>query len=402
MQAKTLSVKTATVLAMAMALGPFALDTYLPAFPVIAQSLDVSVHQVSLSISLYIFVLALGQLFGGPLSDRFGRSKVMLSGIALFAIASIFLSFANSLSEFLLLRVLQALGGGAATVTVPALVRDRLSGTEAAKFFGLIGLFMALAPAVAPNIGSLILVMAEWHYIFVFLGAYALVAMLLLSQTVFKQKAPTVVKEKIDIIKRYKQVIANRPALRFIVIGSLTSSILMLFIAHASYIYQGHFEVTPGTFSLLFSANVVLMLVANLSNRFLLNHYSAFQILRGSLTLQAGAILLLITISLFQPVLILFVLAMVFTIGALGATSPNIQACYMDYFEKNGGTAAALMGATQFSVAGIVSAASTLLPEGILSIVLAQGACSLICVLLIWRMQTDSVQTQTSDITPHY
>lgn len=390
MQSNTLSLKTATILAMTMALGPLALDTYLPAFPAIAQSLNISVHQVSLSISIYIFVLAVGQLFGGPLSDRYGRSKIMLLGMGIFAIASALLAYSSSLGTFLSFRIIQAFGGGLATVTIPALIRDRLSGKEAAKFFGLIGLFMALAPALAPNIGSVILTLTEWHYIFVFLALYALIAMLLLLRTVFKHQVAEVKTEKVSAIRRYQQVIVNRAAMRFVLIGAFSYSVLMLFIAHSSYIYQTHFKVSPSTFSLLFSANVVLMLIANMANRYLLNHYLASQILRWSLLLQGLGIVALIGVTLLKPELWLFVAAMVMTIGIMGATLPNIQACYMEFFEKHGGTAAALMGATQFSVAGLISASSTLLPEGVLSIVLAQALCSFLCLILAYSKSKKS------------
>ena len=98
----------ALVLAMAMALGPLALDTYLPAFPAMASDFGVSVHQVSLTISLYVFVMAFGQLFGGPMSDRFGRDRIMLLGMAVFSAASLLISLSDALNEVLILRIIQA------------------------------------------------------------------------------------------------------------------------------------------------------------------------------------------------------------------------------------------------------------------------------------------------------
>ncbi|GHE88968.1 multidrug effflux MFS transporter [Thalassotalea profundi] len=374
----------AAVLAFVMALGPFALDTYLPAFPFIAETMNTSVHQVSLSISLYVFVLAIGQLSGGPLSDYLGRSKVMLTGITIFGIASILLAFSTSLPEFLILRILQAFGGGWATVTIPALVRDRLSGVEAAKFFSLIGLLMILAPAVAPNIGSLLLTIFHWEAIFVFLAIYSVVALILLKTLIFKESSVRPTKENISVWQRYKIVLSIRPAMRFMLTGTFAFSVMLLFITHASFIYQNHFGVTPTVFSLFFSANVVLMLIFNLANRRLLEHYASEQILRWFVLLQGIGILLLILFTLINADLSLFVMAMVLTIGSMGAVFPNVQACYMEFFSKNGGTAAALLGATQFSIAGIIATLSTLMPESLISIILSQAVCSLICITLIW------------------
>ena len=373
----------AALLAMTMALGPLALDTYLPAFPDIATHLGVSVHQVSLTISLYVFVLAFGQLSGGPLSDHYGRQHIMLAGLAVFTVASLLILQASSLEEFLLLRALQAFGGGWAVVCVPALVRDRLSGREAARFFSLIGLLMVAAPALAPSIGSLLLTQFGWLSIFLFIGVYAAVVLVLLKITIFRSYERPVHQQPVSMLSRYRAVISNRPAMRFMATGAMAFSIMMLFITHSSFIYQQHFGVGPGLFAVLFAANVGLMLVMNLLNRKLLNYFAAQKILRWALTAQLAAIGVLLVISFTPAPLAVFVPSMVLSIGILGAVSPNIQACYMEYFPQHGGTAAALMGATQFSVAGLISAASALLPESVSAVVLAMAVCSMICVLLV-------------------
>jgi len=374
----------ALILAMAMALGPLALDTYLPAFPAMASDLGVTVHQVSLTISLYVFVMAFGQLFGGPLSDHFGRDRIMLAGMALFSVASLLIWFTDNLTEVLILRVLQAFGGGWAMVCVPALVRDRLSGQEAARFFSLIGLMMVVAPAVAPSIGSALLAFTGWSGIFIFLCIYSFAVTILLRLLVFSGYQRPVHAEHISFIGRYKAVLATRPAMRFMFAGAMGFSVMLLFITHASYIYQQEFGVSPSVFALLFGANVIMMLVMNLLNRQLLRRFIPAQILRWVLTIQFFAILLLMAVTYAGAGLWLFVPSMVLAIGLLGAVSPNTQACYMEYFPQHGGTAAALMGATQFFVAALISAASTQLPESVLSIVLTQAACSALCVLLMW------------------
>ncbi len=375
----------AVIMAMTMALGPLALDAYLPAFPAMAASLNVSAHQISLSVSIYVFVLALGQLVGGPLSDRWGRAPVMLAGLTTFGVASFLIGHAQTLNQLLLLRALQAFGGGWATVCVPAMVRDRLSGVEAARFFSLIGLIMILAPAIAPSLGSLILMSYNWPAIFIVLTIYAL-ALALLSKRVlfrgnFKPPAPT---EVLSIWKRYGVVFSVRPALRYMLLQTFSFAVMLLFITHSSFIYQEHFGASESKFALLFGANILFMVIANLSNRKLLKQLSPQNILRWSITLQAIGILLLILVSTLAPVIWLFLPAMMITVGAMGAVTPNTQACFMEYFSRNGGTASALLGATQFSVAGLISAASALLPETILAVVLAQAGCSLICLLLVW------------------
>ncbi|GAA6186618.1 multidrug effflux MFS transporter [Aliiglaciecola sp. NS0011-25] len=384
-QPNTTHAGVAAVLAMTMALVPLALDTYLPAFPLIASSLDISVHDVAKSVAVYVFVLAFGQLSGGPLSDRVGRQKVMLIGMFIFAASSLLLAITNSQPMFLFLRAMQAFGGGWAVVTVPALVRDRLAGNEAAKFFSLIGLLMVCAPAISPILGSSIIAFLDWRFIFAFLCLYSVITLVTVKRIVFKHKEPNVIKTRVSTWRRYSDVISNRQAIRFILIGSLAFSVLILFLTHASFIYQQHFNVSPVQFSALLSANVVMMLIVNLSNRRLLNYFPTIDILRWGLTIQSIALLILIIMGCLDAPLWLFAIPMIIAIGVLGAVSPNIQSCYMDYFQQNSGTAAALLGATKFSIAGIISGISTLLPESLVYIVLVQLFCSLGYIVVIWR-----------------
>ena len=157
----------------------------IPAFPVIGESLGVSQQAVSLSVSVYVFALALGQLVGGALSDRFGRQRVLMSGLAIFAMASLVIGTAETLEVLLGGRAVQAFGAGWTLVSVPALVRDRVAGRDAAKLFSMMGFIIVLAPGIAPSIGSAILALGSWHYIFFALAAYALVLVPLLIKVLF-------------------------------------------------------------------------------------------------------------------------------------------------------------------------------------------------------------------------
>jgi DHA1 family bicyclomycin/chloramphenicol resistance-like MFS transporter len=285
----------------------------------------------------------------------------------------------------LLGRSVQGFGGGWIAVCVPAIVRDHLSGQEAARFFSLIGLMMILAPGIAPGIGSSILLHFDWTAIFVLLFSYAIVLGIMLRLVVFATPGkPPASHAGVPVWSRYRAVLRTRPALRFMFLQTLCFSVMLLFITHASFIYQQHFGASPTRFAFLFGANIIVMMVAVLANRWLLNRIRARDILRWSVTIQAAGILLLILVMLTSPKLWLFLPAMMITVGAMGAITPNTQACYMDYFPQHGGTASALLGATQFSIGGLISAGSALLPETVLAVVLAMAGCSWLCLLLVW------------------
>jgi len=393
---------TAVLLAMTIALAPFSLDTYLPAFPFMAESLNTSVEQISLSIGVYVFTIALGQLIGGPLADKHGRALVMTSGLILFAASSFLLSRATSLHGLLLLRMIQAFGGGFATVCVSAIVRDLFSGKEAARFFSSIGLIMILAPAVAPTLGSALLMWSGWRGIFVFLTIYALVLLPglyfgLLSK-LNKTKSPMAAT---SMWAKYRAVLSVRKAMPFLFIQTLSFTVMLIFISHSSFIYQQHYGASPQLFAALFAANIGLMMVMNLGNRVALNRFSPVFILRCAQVLQCIGILLLIAVLLFYPTLELFVPAMVITIGSMGAITPNSQASFMEYFEELGGTAAAVLGACQFALAALITSAATIiLPQTVGYIVGLQAVFAFASLFIGYAFASDELPFKASQITP--
>lgn len=374
-------------LASTMMLGPFSLDTYLPAFPAIADSLGVGEQQVALSVSVYIFSLAFGQLIGGALSDRYGRKLILFSGLLMFAVASLALAMTNSLNVFLLGRMVQAIGAGWALVSVPALVRDRVHGQEAAKLFSLMGLIMVVAPGIAPSIGSALLKIGPWSIIFIFLAIYAVIIIPLLMGTVFRE-APTTKAggaQVTGMLRRYLEVLTTKPALPFIAWQAGSFSVMMMFITHASFIYQTHFGQSEDAFALMFGANIIAMFCLNLANRALLSRISALRVLQIATSLQTVGILLLITAAIMDWPVYAFLPAMMLTIGVVGAITPNIQACFMEYFPNSGGTAAALLGAAQFGIAGTLSALSALIPHTLLAVVLAMAVCAAVALTFMLR-----------------
>lgn len=377
-------------LGFTMMLGPFAIDTYLPAFPMLAESLGVEIHAVALSISVYMAAFAVGQLVGGALSDHFGRQRILVIGLLVFSGASFLLTAIDTLAGLLAGRVLQAFGAGWAAVSIPALVRDRVHGQQAAKLFSMIGLVAIVAPAIAPSIGSLLLQFGSWEIVFVFLGLYALALQPLLAVTVFGgPKAAKPPRQRSNILLRYREVLQNRQALPFI--GWQTSAFagLIIFVTYASYIYQLHYGRSEQVFALLFACNIITMFAFNLGNRLLLNWLPPLRILQGATALQVLGGLALIAVAAADGPLVLFLPAIMLYAGTLGAISPNNQACYLEHFSRNSGTAAAVMGTTQFGIGGLLSGLTTLLPHTLLSVSLCIAGCALSGGLfLLWSLKT--------------
>ena len=377
---------TAVLLASAIAMGPFTIDTYLPAFPQIAGHLDIEIHQVSLSISIYVFFVAFGSILGGPLSDRYGRKCVMMTGFLVFLVASVMLSRSQSLAELLGWRAVQAFGGGWIGVSVPAIIRDRVNGKEAARMFSLVGLIMYIAPAIAPTVGSTLLELGSWRTIFGFLAVYAGIVGLLIWNQLLANYPVNPHIQKQNLISSYRSVLEQPLALRFIVINGLMFSVMIVFITHASFIYQEWFGLSSYHFSLLFAANIIAMTLMNLLGRRLLHYFEPVQIVKMATAFQCAMMLSLLIVVLFMPKLALFVPFLMLTVGSLGASAPNIQASYLYFFGKNSGAASALMGSIPFIITGIISALSSVASDGtLLPIALIMFACSVCAAGLAWN-----------------
>lgn len=371
--------RLALLLGMTVALGPLALDTYLPAFPQIAADFGVDLPAVGRTLSIYVFTLGVAQLIGGPLSDRYGRRVILLSGLGIFGLASLMVAGAQSLSDMMLWRVVQGIGGAWCAVSVPAIVRDRTSGNESARLFSLIGLIMFVAPALAPSIGSVTLYFGDWPGIFLMLAGYALILAITLRALLFRNLPPA---ERVrtpvyTLLTNYLTVLGNRTAMRFVAMQTLAFSVMLVFITHASFIYQDWFEQSNTAFSLLFAANIIAMVIANLLNRRLLMSFHSTSILRAAVTLQVIAVLALLGFVLAGAGVAPVAAALVVAAGSMGAVAPNNIANALEFFPRLGGTAAALLGATQFTLAGVISAVSTWLADGtLLPIALVMAACS--------------------------
>lgn len=372
--------RLAILLGMTVALGPLALDTYLPAFPDIAEQFGTDLPAVGRTLSVYVFVLGIAQLFGGPLSDRYGRRIVLLSGLGIFAVASLFLAASSSLDQMLAWRIVQAIGGAWAAVSVPAIVRDRTRGNESARLLSLIGLVMFVAPALAPAMGSLILHYASWPAIFLVLTLYALLLAVVLRAFLF-DKLPRADRSDTPLytlLTNYLKVMGHATAMRFIALQTLSFATLLIFITHASFIYQEWFGLGNAAFSALFAANIVGMVGANLLNRQLLLRHASYRILRVAIVVQAVGMIALMALAVSGAGVVPIAILLVLVAGSMGAVAPNNIANILDFFPRLGGTAAAFMGAMQFTLAGLISAASTWLADGTLRpIMLFMAACSL-------------------------
>ena len=371
-------------LGMLTAITPLATDLYLPALPIMPGELNTTASNIQMTIGVMTFGVALGQLFGGPISDTMGRKLPLIVGNLLCVISSIICAFAPNIEILLLGRFLQGLTGSVGVVIAKAIARDFASGQELTKLFALLMMVNGLAPVLAPLIGGQLLLFTTWRVIFV-LAVFS--AILLVGSLLFRESLP---KEKritggVGVaVKNYITLIKDKPFLGQTLIQLFAFGGFFAYISGSSFVYQNIFNLSAQEFSYLFGINSCGIVLASAISSRVSNVITAKQLLTFSLwQLTIGSLLFLIAMifewSLIPVTTILFFT--VCTVSLFGSASFSMA---MTNYGKMAGSASAILGFASMFAAGIVSPLvgiggdHTGIPMGITMLVCA--VLSLLCL----------------------
>jgi MFS transporter, DHA1 family, multidrug resistance protein len=346
------------------AMGPFAIDTYLPAFPEIARDFGTDVAHIGLSLSSYFLGICLGQLVYGPILDRFGRRSPLLWGLGVFAAASLLCAWAPTTEALIALRFLQALGGCAGMVAGRALVRD-LFPDDAADVFSSLMLVMGVAPIIAPAVGGWLTEQWGWPSIFYFLGLVSVVVTVAIAARLPTVHVPNEGQtlHPVEVARGYLAIFRDRTFLAWGLSGSLVSGGLFAYIAGSPAVYMDLFGMSKATFSWVFGINAMGLISASQVNRLLLKRFSSERISSVVLVGQCLAGLGLIASAWFHFAPGVYVLVWLFLFGQ-GFAFPNTSALAMRPFGVNAGSASALLGSLQMAAGAILSGVVSMLPGG--------------------------------------
>ena len=251
------------------ALGPLSIDAYLPGIPAMASAFGVSVVSLQNTLNVFLVGYAIGQFFGGAVSDQIGRKRVGYGGLAVYVVTSIAIAFAGSVEQMLTLRFFQAIGGGFSTVICMATVRDIYPVEQLGRRFATVTMVLLVAPLVAPALGAAVLPLG-WEMIFVLKAVYAGVLLIAYAWLVPETRPGdlrnlslrSVFRQCFDVVRR--RVDARRLPIRYATAMAFSASCMMIFVTNSSFIYMEYFGVGPTRFPLLFALSVLGFMSMNL------------------------------------------------------------------------------------------------------------------------------------------
>ncbi|MFI5974787.1 multidrug effflux MFS transporter [Streptomyces sp. NPDC051452] len=340
---------------------PLAMDMYLPSLPQVTRSLDAPAVTVQLTLTACMAGLALGQLVVGPLSDRWGRRRPLLTGLAVYLAATALCALAPTVEALIAFRLVQGLAGAAGVVIARAVVRDLYDGVAMARFFSTLMLISGAAPIVAPLVGGQILRVTDWRGVFVVLTVVG-AALTALVWVRLPETLPPAGRHSGGVretLRAMRGLLADLPFTGYMLAGGFAFAALFAYVSASPFVVQEIYGASPQTFSLLFGLNSVGLVVAGqINGKVLVGRVSLDKVLATGLTvivLAATALLLMSTGVFGEPGLAPVAAALFVLMSSMGITLPNAQSLALLRVRHSAGSASALLGTSSFLVGAVAS-----------------------------------------------
>lgn len=353
---KTKRLQIAFLLGSLSLLGPFTIDTYLPAFPTIVEEFHTNASLVQVSLTTCLLGLAFGQLIIGPMSDVQGRRKPLLTFLGLYLLSSLICAIAPNIYMLIGARFIQGFAAAGGLVISRAVVRDLYSGRELTKFFATLMLIGNLDSIVAPIIGGAILSFASWKVVFLVLTCVGIILTLVvafkLEETLpVEKRVPSNIKK---VVSNFGSLLKDREFAGYAFTQGFTTAGIFAYVSGISFVYQNIYGVSPQVFSLLFGLNGIgLIIGTQIVGR--LSRFSEKTFLKSGLALSMSAsILLVIAILVHAPLVAVAIPIFLFvtSISIIGTSSFSLA---METKGHMAGSASALLGLLPFLLGSLTA-----------------------------------------------
>jgi DHA1 family bicyclomycin/chloramphenicol resistance-like MFS transporter len=379
-------VRNAIVLGLLTAIGPFAIDMYLPALPTIAADLGASVAATQLTLTAYFVAFGVCQVLYGPLSDMFGRKPPLYFGVTVFALGSVGCALAPSIEWLIFFRAVQGIGASAAMLIPRAIIRDLHTGVEAARLMSLVMLVFSISPILAPLTGSGLIVPFGWRSVFVAVTVAAILAFLLVL-TMLPETHPR--EDRIraglgSVMRGFGRLLRDWRFLGLTFIAGFGMASFFAFLASSSFIYIDHFGLTPVQYSLAFSVNAVGFIGASQFSAHLGARFGMGRVVITAVSVYTAFALLLFGATAFGVDNLLVLIALLFlAFACLGLVIPSTMVLALEDHGPIAGLASSLGGTLQMFTGGVMIVFVSVLYNGTaLPMVTVIAVCA-VCALIL-------------------
>ena len=339
------------------AFASLTVDITLPALPQIAQELSTSEAEAQLTVSIFMAGMCLGMLIFGPLSDKYGRRRLLLGGIVLYVAATIGCWVSSSIEQLVIWRFMQAFGGAAAAILTRAIALDSFEGDEIPRVLSLMNVVGMIAVAAAPMLGTVIMEFGNWRWVFAALAVFGVISGAFTFAKISETLAP---EDRQDSVRKtftaYGQMLLCVPAVGYILTQSFTFSALFVYIVVSPFVFLEFYGLSEYQFSGIFAANTFGILLVSLINaRLVKRKGSQFMIKSGVFAGLISALLIILAWGVFDGSLWMILLALFLVISCVGLMGANCTANLMSMFPQNAGAAAGLAVSVQFGIGALIA-----------------------------------------------
>lgn len=372
-------------LAALVALGPLSVDMYLPAMPAMQKAFDTDIVHMHFTLSAYLWGFALFHLACGPLADRFGRKPVLIAGTGLFVLASAGCALADSVEELTTYRFVQGIGACVGPTLARTITRDVFGPKGAARALSLIAMLMALAPAIAPGLGGLMLRYVDWPAVFVFLGVYGAVVLLIIGLRIPETLPEPQSLRPGNIAANYLILLRDPVFLPIAAASALVYAGLMAYLACSGFVFIDMLGVPVEYFGLIFLSSVFGYMGGSAVSARLAARYATSELLLGGGLLATVSVLCMLSLHLLATTSILaLIIPMSFYAAALGLVLPQAMAMAMEHFPKIAATNSSLFGFLQMGLSAVITGAvGSVLVSSPLPMIVTMAVTQMLALLLI-------------------
>jgi DHA1 family bicyclomycin/chloramphenicol resistance-like MFS transporter len=384
--------RTALVIGFLAAVGPFAIDMYLPALPTVARDLGATPQAVQLTLTAYFIAFGVSQLVYGPLSDQMGRRPPLLIGLAIFLVGTLGCALAPDVASLIAARFVQGMGAATVMVIPRAIIRDLHTGPDATRMMAMIMLVISVSPMLAPLAGSGVMAVAGWRAIFAMLAVAAAASIALTLGALHETLAPAdrVPARPATLIRGARRLLRDRDFMGLTAVGGFGMASFFVFIASASFVYTDTFGLSPTGFSIAFAINALGFFAASQAAADLGVRFGMGRVVAVATAGFAATAAALLVLSLAALASLPVIVALLFVANAfLGLVIPSTMVMALDPHPDVAGLASSLGGTLQMLAGGLmISVAAPFFdgtPTPMLAAIALCGAVALVAALLTLR-----------------